>query len=281
MSAEEEYSEEEEISIEEKTAIVRYFIANAPPGHTDKVIEASKVLGAGDVLTTENVKSFMREYNLANLKPVQLPDGSNVVISPNTEVADGEFVQPSTGKVVTFDHVTGAVGDVRDAAEGENAPDANRDNLQKELDGYLAKVYNAGDSAVTVTAADGAISIAISAEKIKHAGGCWSGRWKSEWVLKNGSLDGTVSVMAHYYEAGNVQMHTLKDIALKADPSDAAGVVKQIEKSENDLHKALVKMYHTMGQTTFKELRRQLPVAGVKFNWSNSGVATMRQVLNN
>jgi hypothetical protein len=125
MSAEDgEYSEEEEISLEEKTAIVRYFVNNAPPGHTDKIIEACKTIGADDVLTEDGIAGLLREYDLENFKPVQVGDGSTVVVCPQTEVAAGEFLQPSKGKVVTYNHVTGKVGDVRDATEEEAASSA-------------------------------------------------------------------------------------------------------------------------------------------------------------
>lgn len=132
MSAD-EYSEEDEISIEEKTAIVRYFINNAPPGHTSKIIEAAKAIGAGDVLTEDGVASMMREYDLANFKPIHTADGSSVVVCPQTEVAAGEFLQPSTGKVVSYDHVSGEVGDTRDATEEEIASSAadTRSAVQK------------------------------------------------------------------------------------------------------------------------------------------------------
>lgn len=281
MSAEDEYSEEE-ISIEEKTAIVRYFINNAPPGHTDKIIEAAKTIGAGDVLTEKGVAAYLREYNLANFKPVQLEDGSNVVICPQTEVAAGEFLQPSTGKVISFDHVSGKpTGEARDATAEELASDDTRAAIQKALEAYVAKKYVPGDSAVAVTSDGDATNIVISAEKVKHDGGCWSGRWKSEWTIKGGKIDGTANVMSHYYEEGNVQMHNLKDFPSTAiDATDAAAVAKHIEKSETDLHKAFDKMYKTMKDTTFKELRRTLPVTMTKFNWANAGAATMRKVLN-
>ena len=63
------------------------------------------------------------------------------------------------------------------------------------MDAYLAKAYHPEDAAVTVTTSDDALYIVISAEKIKHDGGCWSGRWKSEWNVKDGSIDGTVSAV--------------------------------------------------------------------------------------
>ena len=199
-----------------------------------------------------------------------------------TEVAAGEFVQPSTGKVVSYDHVTGKVGATRDATEEEIGSDQadTRAAIQKAVEAYLKKAYQPGDSSCSVTTHEGAIQVVISAEKIKHDGGCWSGRWKSEWNLKDGNIDGTVTVMSHYYEEGNVQMHNLKDVAsTPIDSSDAEAVAKHIEKSEAALHKQFDKMYNTMTNTTFKELRRQLPITGMKFNWTNSGAATMRQVL--
>ena len=86
--------------------------------------------------------------------------------------------------------------------------------------------------------------------------------------------------MSHYYEEGNVQMHNLKDFpSTSIDASDAEAIAQHIEKSEAALHKQFDKMYNTMTNTTFKELRRQLPVTGMKFNWANPGAATMRQVL--
>lgn len=283
--AEEEYSEEEEISIEEKTAIVRYFINNAPPGHTDKIIEAAKAIGADDVLTDDGVANMMREYDLANFKPVQVGSGkddagNNIVICPQTEVGAGEFLQPATGKVFEYDHVTGRVGNSRDASAEEAADD--RTAVHKAVAAYVASVYQPGDSACTVTTRDGATQIVISAEKVKHDGGCWSGRWKSEWNIKDGSIDGTVSVMSHYYEEGNVQMHNLKDFAATAiDADNAEAIAKHIQKCEASLHKQFDKMYGTMSNTTFKELRRILPVTAMKFNWANPGAATMRQVLGN
>ena len=43
-----------------------------------------------------------------------------------------------------------------------------------------------------------------------------SGRWKSEWTIqfqgKQAKVEGTIAVMAHYYEKGNVQMHNVKDV---------------------------------------------------------------------
>jgi hypothetical protein len=42
---------------------------------------------------------------------------------------------------------------------------------------------------------------------------------------------GQASVMSHYYEEGNVQMHNLKDFpATKIDTSDAAAIASHIEK---------------------------------------------------
>ena len=62
----------------------------------------------------------------------------------------------------------------------------------KAINGYLAKAFHEGESAATVTSDNDGIKIVICAEKVKHAGGCWSGRWKSEWTVKGGSIDGTV-----------------------------------------------------------------------------------------
>jgi capping protein alpha len=281
--SDDDYSEEE-ISIEEKTNIVRYFVNNSPPGHADKVIEACKTIGAADVLTEDQVQAMKREYDLSNFKPIHAADGLSAVVCIETEVAAGEFLNVTAGKVLAYDHVTGKVGAARDASEEEvgNKASTLAKDVQAFVDTYLAKAYQPGDSASTVLCKDdGSLFIAISAEKIKHEGGCWSGQWKSEWSVEAGSINGTASIMSHYYEEGNVQMHNLKDFEPTQIKEDAKAIAKHIEKSEATLHKAFDKMYKTMSTTTFKELRRMLPVTATKFNWSDAGASTMRQVLRN
>jgi len=49
----------------------------------------------------------------------------------------------------------------------------------------------------------------------------------------------------------------------------ADACIKAIDKAESNFHKALETSYNTMGDTTFKALRRILPITRQKINWTN------------
>ena len=87
------------------------------------------------------------------------------------------------------------------------------------------------------------------------------------------SVSGSVKLIAHYFEDGNVQMNTSNEFQGTAisftDGANLAGAVKeQISTFESDLHNELGSVYTRMSADTFKDMRRILPITKQKFDWS-------------
>ena len=107
----------------------------------------------------------------------------------------------------------------------------------------------------------------------------WNGNWRSQWQIRvnpdgHGSarVEGTIRVQVHYFEEGNVQLHTQKPIAqsisLSGDAAAcAASIVKFISSQETSFQTMVNEQYQVMSDTTFKALRRQLPVTRTKVDW--------------
>lgn len=76
----------------------------------------------------------------------------------------------------------------------------------------------------------------------------------------------------HYYEDGNVRLLTKKNLEL--EPSSIENVSKSIETAEKKYQEELNKAFGVLGEGSFKELRRALPVTRSKINWSS--ISSMR-----
>lgn len=85
-------------------------------------------------------------------------------------------------------------------------------------------------------------------------------------------LQATAKVHVHYFEEGNVQLHTSKSDTLAISASKSAeqyakSIVKSIEAFEESYQQELFKQCSELSEGAFRALRRQLPMTRQKIDW--------------
>jgi capping protein alpha len=200
--------------------------------------------------------------------------GHKVLITKQGEVADGEYLDPRGKQVVLYDHIRQQVTGTRPIqGELEQSIESTRAAFDDAVKEYTDNHYPLGAS--TVYASGKTITICISSAKFNSAN-FWNGGWRVVWTCtlsgSNVELKGNFKITAHYYEDGNVQLNTNTDksasVPAGSNPKDtAAKTVAAIKKIEVAYQEALNTSYATMGETTFKALRRALPITRKKIDW--------------
>jgi len=282
-----DYEEDyEEASDEQKLNIATYFIMSSPIGEVDFVCaDTAKLIGNDNLLDASALNNILKEYNMEQMISANIPDSEKkLIISTYGQVSDTEFIDPNAGTVRIFDHTTREFTGTSDKkVDVSDEHQQQREGIQKEVDTYLSDKYKQGKACAVVYCGDAnskQIVICISAQNTKISS-YWTGGWNSVFTVtgvdKEGAqeLVGNIKVHVHYFEDGNVQLHSAVEkkieVSISSDPSKTGkSIANAIDRVESAYQLGLEEMYVDMHDNTFKALRRFLPITKTPMNWNIS-----------
>jgi capping protein alpha len=258
---------------EELIDIANNFLLSSPPGEFLEVVTDVRALLPRENLLNDSAPRVFKEYNTEQMIQVESPNHNHkVLISKYGELSDNEYLDPKGNQVIQFDHIKQEVKGTRAIGSDdiESGLESLRAAFEKHAFEYVQNHYPHGTT--TVYAKDGAIVVAISAARF-NSNNFWNGRWRSVWTFSGGDLTGHLKICVHYYEEGNVQLNTDTTQKLSSPEQSnvdatASAAVKAIQKAEQSFQQSLDQSYSTMGDTTFKALRRKLPINQSKIDWN-------------
>ncbi|EOY11507.1 F-actin capping protein alpha, putative isoform 4 [Theobroma cacao] len=249
--------EETELSEEQRKEIAKWFLLNAPAGEIQYVAKDLKSVLNDDDVYNEAVSEAFPVYNKSHMICLEMP---------------------------------GRFGDVLVTSYGElPSPyiEEYRCALDIEMSKYVGEAYPKGFCSVYCTngkdvegpGSDFELVVVISAARLSPQNFC-NGSWRSIWNIEFKDdiqileLKGKLQVGAHYFEEGNVQLdarHECKDSTLFQSPDDSAvSIATIIRHHETEYLASLEASYLNLPDTTFKDLRRKLPVTRTLFPWHNT-----------
>lgn len=263
---------------DQKLVITNYFLMSSPPGQIDEVLaDVGRIVDNDGLLTNDKINEMLSRYHTEMLSQCGDGEGKKMVLGKVNQVTTNTYVHPSTQKVMTVDLRSRTATPTGDSQQLDDKVAAYRTAIEKSMQDYLGRQY-IGEKAVCSVYAkdDGIITILLSGLN-KNLSNFWSGGWRGEFSV-DVSAQGTaplaakVKITIHYFEEGNVQLNASRqksvDVQITDPTTTADGIAKAIEKWENEYQSNIEEMYVEIHSTTFKQMRRFLPITQEPMNWN-------------
>lgn len=272
----------EQLSDGDKVKIAENFIKNAPPGEFNEVFNDVRVLLAADNLLKTQANKAFAQYDTEQFTPCKVANAKHpVLITEHGQLSESRFYDPSSKQQFHYDHLRKEASDAEPHSVDDSAENW-RSAVENSIREYVAAHYPDGNTTVYSKTSDGEPTLVVCIEDHQfQPQNFWNGRWRSEWTVtynpgnpgEAGSIRGLLKLQVHYYEDGNVQLQSNKDVEATEitvqDPQHlAAGVQKAVKAAETTYQQAINENYEKMSSTAFKSLRRQLPITRTKIDWN-------------